>query len=149
MDLRAIDGDHLGLGEAGLGAQRQHLAEQAGQRALVTLDEPRDRRVIRPLLDRDHPIGDVLHAGPLDPARRSLPSRIGVQQKRDHHRRLIGRPAPAVVAIAGVELAQIHRRHRVEHEPREMALRQPVPHVGRHQKRLLAITANEALPHWP
>ena len=33
------------------------------------------------------------------------------------------------------------------HKPREVALRQPLTHVGRHQKRLLAITRDEALAH--
>ena len=36
-------------------AQPQHLTEQPRQRRLVPADEPRDRRVIRHPLRRDHP----------------------------------------------------------------------------------------------
>jgi hypothetical protein len=37
VHLRPVDRDHPDLDQAGLGAQRQHLAEQVGQRDLVTL----------------------------------------------------------------------------------------------------------------
>ena len=60
--LRPVDSDHPDARQPVLRAQRQHLAEQAGDRLLVTLDEPRDRRVIRPLLRRQHPERDVLLA---------------------------------------------------------------------------------------
>jgi hypothetical protein len=45
-DLGAVDGDHADPDQTRLGAERQHLAEQPGQRALVTLTKARDRRVI-------------------------------------------------------------------------------------------------------
>jgi hypothetical protein len=38
VNLRAVDGEHLDAGQAGVGAQRQHLAEQLGQRGLVALE---------------------------------------------------------------------------------------------------------------
>jgi hypothetical protein len=38
----------------------KYLAEQPTQRLLVTTDEPRDRRVIRHHVARDHPIGHIL-----------------------------------------------------------------------------------------
>ena len=59
--------------QPGLRAQPEHLAEHAGQRVLVALDEPRDRRVIGLLLRRDHAVRDVLDARPLDRPRRPLP----------------------------------------------------------------------------
>ena len=50
-------------------------------------------------------------------------------------------------AIRPVKLAQLHPRHRVKHEPREVTIRQPIPHVGRHQKRPITVTTNEVLSH--
>jgi hypothetical protein len=66
LHLRAVDGDHGDLGQPAARAQCQHLAEQAGDRVLVALQEPSDRRVIRALLGRQHPERDVLLAGALD-----------------------------------------------------------------------------------
>jgi hypothetical protein len=88
--------------QGGARAQQQDLTEQPGQRGLVALDEPRDRRVIRTLLRSDHAKRNVLHARALDDPRRGDPARVGIEQQRDHHRRLIGRTAAPVDAISGV-----------------------------------------------
>ena len=69
--LGAVDGDHADRRQALLRAQRQHLAEQAGDRVLVALDEPRDRRVIGSLLRRQDAEGDVFLTRPLDHAART------------------------------------------------------------------------------
>jgi hypothetical protein len=69
LHLRAVDRQHPDLRQPAPRAQRQHLAEQTRQRVLVALDEPGDRRVIGPLLRRDHPERDVLRAGALDDPR--------------------------------------------------------------------------------
>ena len=50
VQLGAVDRKDADLLSPRLRAQRQNLAEQAGDRLLVALDEPRDRRVIQPLL---------------------------------------------------------------------------------------------------
>lgn len=42
---------------------------------------------------------------------------------------------------------QVHLANGVNDKPRQVLLRQPVAHVRRHQKRLIAITRDEALPH--
>jgi hypothetical protein len=57
----------------------------------VALDEPRDRRLIWALLRRHHPEGDILNARALDHPRRADPARVGVEQQRNHHRRLVVR----------------------------------------------------------
>ena len=147
LHLRAVDGDHADLGEPAARAQRQHLAEQAGDRVLVALEEPRQRRVIRALLGRQHPERDVLLAGALDHPRGPDPARVGVKQQRDHHRRVIGRPAAPIDAIGGVERLEVHLGHGVDDKPREVPRRQPLADIGRHQKRLLAITRDKALAH--
>src|SRR4051812_698030 len=67
--------------------------------------------------------------------------------RTDHHRRVIGRPTAPVLAIRDVEHVEIHLRGGVDHEPREMIHRQPIPDIRCHQKRLLAITRDKALAH--
>ena len=96
---------------------------------------------------RDHLERHILHARPLDRPRRPHPARIPIQQQGDHHRRVIRPPADPVSAIRAIERAQIHARDRVQHEPREVPLRQPIPHIRRQQKRLIPITTNEVLSH--
>jgi hypothetical protein len=61
--------------------------------------------------------------------------------------RRTSRPASPIRAIGRVKHAQIHRVDGVEHEPREVILRQPLAHVRWHQERLLAITRDEPLRH--
>ena len=147
MHLRAVDRDHLHVHQARLGAQLQHVAEQLTQRPLMALAKPRDRRVIRRLVGRDHPHRDILMAAPLDPPRGPLADRVRVDQQRHHHRRVVRRATPAVVAIAGQERRQIHRLDSVQDKPREVILRQPLPQTRRQQQLLLAITRDEVLRH--
>jgi hypothetical protein len=49
-DLRAIDGHDPHLDQSRLGAQREHPAEEVGDRPLVARPEARDRRVVGNLL---------------------------------------------------------------------------------------------------
>jgi hypothetical protein len=74
-DLRPVDRDNADLRQAPLRAEREDLAEQASDRVLVALDEPCDRRVIRPLRRCEDAEGDVLLAAALDGARRADPAR--------------------------------------------------------------------------
>ena len=60
MHLGAVHRDHLDVHEAGLGAQLKHLAEQVSQRPLMALAQPRDGRVIRRLVGRNHAHRDVV-----------------------------------------------------------------------------------------
>jgi hypothetical protein len=113
----------------------------------VALDEPREGRVVRALLGRQHPEGDVFFARALDDARGPDPARVGVEQQRDHHRRVIGRPAAPIDAVGGIKRIEIHLRDRVDDKPRQMPRRQPLTDVRRHQKRLLTITRDKALTH--
>ena len=59
------------------------------------------------------------------------------------------RPTPAVLAIVGVERAQVHLVHRVEHEPRQMILRQPLRDRHRQQIQLITIPDDEVPAHDP
>jgi hypothetical protein len=111
----------------------------------VTLTKPRDRRVIRRLVDADHPARDVLDTRALDASRRALPTRVRVQQQRDHHARVMRRTPNTVPAIRRVERRQIHLLHSGKDEPHQVILRQPLLQAG--QQHLLAITADEVLGH--
>jgi hypothetical protein len=147
MDRGAVDGEHLGAHQTGIRAQRQDLAEEPGQRLLVALTEPRDRRVVRDLVCREDAKRDVFLAGALDRPRRPDSTRLGIEQERHHHRRIERGPPVPVLAIHGVERGEIHLRDRLDHEPREVPLRQPIPDVRRQQKRLLTIGRDEVLAH--
>src|SRR3954467_13299854 len=58
-----------------------------------------------------------------------------------------GRPAASVHAVGGVKGVEVHRGNGVDDKPSQMTRRQPLTDVGRHQKRLLAITPDKALAH--
>ena len=147
INLGPVNGDHLNADQTRLRAQRQHLAEQPGQRHLMTLTKARDRAVIGLTVGRDHPKRDVLKARTLDHPRGALPTRIRVHQQRDHHRRIMRRPAAAIQAVIGVEGAQVHPLDHRDHKPREVILTQPFIQTGRQQEHLPAITPQEALRH--
>jgi hypothetical protein len=49
--------------------------------------------------------------------------------------------------IRSIETRQIHPGHQVDHKPRQMIRRQPIPDVRRQQKSLLTPTLNEVLRH--
>ena len=111
--------------------------------------ELRDRRVIRRDVAGHNAVGDVLDARALDAARRPVPARIRVKQQRDHHRRLVGRPAVPVGSIVGVERRQIQLADGLQHRPHQVLLRHPVRHQRRHQKDLLTVTTDEPRAHIP
>src|SRR5213076_857892 len=64
-----------------------------------------------------------------------------------HHRRLVRRPAVTISPIRAIERRQIHLTHGIDHEPRQMIPRKPIPHVRRQKKPLLTPTLNEVLRH--
>jgi hypothetical protein len=112
-DLRAVDRDDADVHQSAARAQRQDLTEQLGDRRLVADAEARDRRVIRRPVGGDHAEGDVVMTAPLDRARRAHTDRVGVDEQRDHHLRIVRRATPPVVALARVERAQVHLRSAV------------------------------------
>jgi hypothetical protein len=83
----------------------------------------------------DHPVGDILTAFPLDPPRGAIPLRIRVQQQRDHHRRVIRRPAMTIAAVVAVERAQVQLLDRAQDAPHEVILRDPIQQRRRQQNR--------------
>jgi hypothetical protein len=92
-DLRAIDRNHSDRDQPRLRAELEHAPEQTRDRVLGTDAEPRDRRVVGRLVRGQNSERDILATAPLDPARRPHPDRIGVNQRRGHHRRVVRRAA--------------------------------------------------------
>ena len=137
---RPVDHDHPRPDQPRLIAEPEHLPEQLGQRRLVTLDKPRDRRVIRHLEHRDHPTRHILTARPLDRPRRPHPTRVAIQQQSHHHRRVIGPPPHPIPTIRPIKPTEVQARDSVQDKPRQMILRQPIPDIRRHQERLITIT---------
>src|SRR5215217_2931389 len=133
--------------ETGPGAELEHRAEQTADRVLVAGAKPGDRGVIRRLVGADHPERDVLATPPLDRARRAHPDRTRVEQPRDHHRRVMRRAAPPVLAIRPIKRPQIQLLHRREHKPSEKVLRKPLAQRRRQQQHLITVTATEVLRH--
>jgi hypothetical protein len=146
-DLGAVDRHHADPDQAAARTQRQHLAEQARDRRLMANAEARDRRVIGRVVGGDDAERDIVLAAPLDRARGPHTDRVAVDEQRDHHRRIVRRTTPPVVAIGRVERRQIHLGDCVQHEPREVALGQPLAQARRQQQLLLAITRDEVLRH--
>jgi len=94
-DPCAVDRHHAGLQKPRPGAVPEHLAEEVGERLFVAAEKARDRGVIGDQAAGDHPVGDVPAAVALDRPRGALLGRVGVEHKRDHRLRLIGRAAMA------------------------------------------------------
>jgi hypothetical protein len=146
-DLRAINGDNTDLHHAGPGAQLKHPAEQLRDRRFMPHSEPRDRRVIRDLVGRNHPERDIVTAVALDAPRRPDAGRVGVDEQRNHHRRIMRRPTMAILTVITVERIKIKLIDGLKHKPRQMALRQPLLQARRQQQLLITIAPEEVLRH--
>jgi hypothetical protein len=99
------------------------------------------------LVRANHARRHVLQAAPLDPPRRPLTERVAIEQQRHHRRGIVRRPPMPVRPISREKRGQIELRHRVNHKPREVILRQPLTQARRQQQLLLAITRQEVLRH--
>ena len=147
LDLRPVQGHQTHLDQSGLGAQPQHLDEQFPQRLLEGLPETSDRRVVRRLVGRDHPVRHVPFAQPLDSAAGPLPHAVAVPKQAHHHRRVMGCVAATILPVPAIELLQVHLAHGVYHEPRQVVSRQPLPQARRHQGHLVPVWAAEMVGH--
>ena len=83
----------------------------------------------------------------LDRPRGPHPRRKPIQDQRHHHRRLIRRPAMTIHPVGRIERPKIQAPDRVNHKPRQMIRRNPIPDIRRQQKPLLTTTLNEILRH--
>ena len=143
VHLGPVHGDHLDAHQSSVATEPQHVGEKTGDRALVADAEARDRGVVGHPVGGDHAERDIVLAAPLDPPRRPLPGRVGVQQQRQHHHRVTRRATPPVLAIRRIKRPEVERLDGVEHEPRHVALGQPLTQARRQQQLLLTITRQE------
>ena len=145
--LGAVEGDQPERDQAGARAQAKDVAEQLAERALVAHAEAGDRGVVGDLVGCDHAEGDVLGAAALDRPRGALADRVGVDNEREHHLRIEGGPPPAVGAVGGVEAAEVDLLDRIEHEPGQVILGQPLAQARRQEQLLIALAGQEVLGH--
>ena len=145
--LRPIERHHADPQQPRRGSQPQHLDEEPGQRLLMLLAEAADGGMVGCLVRGEHAEGGVLPTASLDLPARALASAVGVEQQRDQHGRLVGRPPPAVLPVGGVERREIHLAHRVQHEPGEMVLGKLVPEARGHQEVLVTVARQGARGH--
>jgi hypothetical protein len=80
VQLRAVHRQYRHTHQAGVRAERKHVAEQAGERCLVALAKARDRAVIGALVRCDYADRDIVAAPPLDRPRRAPPGRVRLEQ---------------------------------------------------------------------
>src|SRR3954454_7887982 len=80
------------------------------------------------------------------PREERFPRAYRVEQQRDHHRWLVGRPPVAVDAIGGIKTRQIQLTDGPQHRPDQVVLRHPVRYRPRDQKHLLAGTTDDLAP---
>jgi len=113
----------------------------------VAHTKARDRRVIGRLVGGDDPKRDVLAAAPLDRSRGPHADRIGVDQQRHHHRRIMRRSTMAILAIGTVERREVKLVDDLQHKPRQVIGGQPIPQAGRQQQLVIAIARQEVLRH--
>ncbi len=149
LHLRPVERDQADRHQPSLGAQRQNLAKDLGERPLMTGPEAGNRGVVRDLVRRDHAKRDVFAAAPLDPSARALADRVRVEKEGDHHLRVEGGAPPAVLPVGDVEAAQVDRRDSVSDEPGEVILRQPLTQTRRQQELLITVASEEVEGHQP
>jgi hypothetical protein len=80
-------------------------------------------------------------------ARTSAPCSTHRAATRPHHRRIVRRTTVPISPIGPVERVQIERVDGVQHERRQVTLRQPIPHPRRQQQLLITITTQKVLGH--
>jgi hypothetical protein len=107
----AVDRDHTDPAPAQPQRTTEHCAEHARH------------RVIRSPVRADHARRDVLHTAPLDPPRRALADRTGVEQQREHHRRIVRAADRSRRRDRPPQTSPDPSPRRLDHKPRQMILR--------------------------
>ena len=141
LELGAVDAHQAYAQQLQLLGQKKNLQEALRHRSEVLPPKARDRVVVGVTVRRDEANPDVAVRRPLDPTAGEDPVGVAVDQQRQHHPRVILRRARA--AMVHLEGAQIDTLHRLDHEVPQIIRREPVPQIGRKQKRLVPITLDE------
>ena len=112
--------------------------------------EPGDRRMIGHQPAADHPERRIGLAVRLDPPTGTDPAAIRVPKQRQHHLRLIRRPARTPTRPS-MQTTRVQLANNLEHEKREMPFLKPIAHAHRHQEQLIPRRAHihPRRPHRP
>ena len=141
LELGAVNAHQAHAQQLQLLGQKQNLQEALRHRREVLPPEARDRIVVGVTVRRNEANPDIAVRRPLDPTAGKDPVGVAVDQQRQHHPGVILRRARA--AMVHLEGAQSDTLHRLDHEVRQIIRRDPVPQIGRKQKRLVPITVHE------
>src|SRR5262245_11561167 len=77
------------------------------------------------------------------------PDAVGVQEHAEQELGVVGGMAVPIVTVGLVEGLQVELVDDVQHEPGEVAVRQPVAQVRGQQEGLVAVTAQKVVGHGP
>jgi hypothetical protein len=142
----AIAGGRLRAGRAPGGAGLHRLRQQRADGLLVPAGGPCGRAVTGVQPPADHPRPRVVAGGHLGlPGRPAAPA-VAVRQQRRHHLRVIRHAALPVSPVARPGPRQAHLRGQLDHPPRQVPGRQPLPRAGRHQHHLVRPVPVPELP---
>ena len=146
VHLRAVHARRPDTQQLRFPRQRQHLRERRRDRVEAVAPKRADRVVVRVAVRRHVPNPNVPAGRALDPARAEDPVRAAVHRQRQRRPRVALRRPRAPL----VHLKRVHRHtfHRLDHEVRQVVVRQPVPHVRRQQTGLRSVPLQE-LRHLP
>ena len=118
--------DRAQLDQAHFAGQAHHLHEQLRQLLQVEGAEVPDGAMRGEVARAQHPEGHVFVQLAGNLARAEDSRGVAVDQHLDHHRRVKGLVARAVLVVASMERTQIQRVHRVAYKVRQVPLGQPV-----------------------
>ena len=141
LELAAIDADKPHFDKLQLLGQQQNLQETLAKRRQVLAPKGRDRVMVGMDVGGHEAHPDIAVRRALDPPAREDPVGIAVDQQRQHHPGVILRRAGA--AMVHLEGAHLDALDRLDHEVRQIILRDPVPKIGRKQKRLVPLALDE------
>ena len=111
----------------------------------MPLAEVADRSEVRRIERDNHHEIVPLAAGSGNPPRRIEPTRIAVQQQRDHHARIERRLAEPT-HVAARDLLEIQAlAHQPDDKPRDMVLGNEVLHTRRQKQRLMEFQGRKCL----
>jgi len=116
-------------------------------RATWRYTEPRDHRVVGDSVAHHEAVTGIAAAQPFDHPARADAVRVGVDQQSQQHLRRERRLPRAAQLVVGFERAQAHHRRRVDDQVDDVALRQPVHHVGRKQEGLTSFRFTKMVRH--
>lgn len=123
----------------------EHLQEQPGQGRQVGLPKRGEGVVVRVLIRREDPVGDLLVGGPLDRPGRGLPCAAAIEQELHQEGPVVGRlAAPVAGLVRRDDRGKIQRGlHDITEEQGQVPLREPVPEGRGQQEQLLGVVGLE------